>query len=399
MISNTRTALVAPGTPALSNSPFSGAASRDLLSRGFSRRNFGRLASLLGTGALLPFYNESALAQLSQVRGMPADAVKINANENPLGPCPEALEAIFSAAKQGGRYTYELTDDFRETLATQEGVSPDYVQPYPGSSLPLHLSVIAFTSPTKSFVIADPGYEAGERAAKFIGAKVIRVPLTKSYTHDVKAMAAADPNAGVIYICNPNNPTGTLTPMADIEWLVANKPAGSIVVLDEAYIHLTGAAMGSKFVQENKDVIILRTFSKIYGMAGIRAGAAIAKPDLLAKMSAFQAGALPSTGMAAAAASLKAKDLVPMRRKIIKEVRDDTFAFMDKHGFKYVPSVSNKFMVDVKKPGNDVIMALRQEKVYIGRVWTSWPTHVRVSIGTAEEMAKFKTAFLKVMSA
>jgi histidinol-phosphate aminotransferase len=395
---NTNTAPAAPAIPGLSPM-LSKAAERDLLSRGFSRRNFGRFASLLGAGTMLPFYNEPALAQLSQVRGMPADAVKINANENPLGPCPEALEAIYSAAKQGGRYTYELTDDFRETLASQEGVSPDYIQPYPGSSMPLHLSVIAFTSPAKSFVIADPGYEAGERAAKFIGAKVIRVPLTKNYTHDVKAMAAADPNAGVIYICNPNNPTGTLTPMADIEWLVANKPAGSIIVLDEAYIHLTGAEMGSKFVQANKDVILLRTFSKIYGRAGIRAGAAIAKPDLLTKMSAFQAGALPSMGMAAAAASLKSKDLVPVRRKIIKEVREDTLSFMDKHGFKYVPSVSNKFMVDVGKPGNEIIMALRKEKIYIGRVWSSWPNHVRVSVGTADEMAKFKTAFLKVMAA
>jgi len=272
------------------------------------------------------------------------------------------------------------------------------VQPYPGSSMPLHLSVIAFTSPTKSFVISDPGYEAGERAAKFIGAKVIRVPLTKTFAHDVKAMAAADPNAGVIYICNPNNPTGTLTPMEDIEWLVANKPAGSIVVLDEAYIHLTGAPMGSKFIQQNKDVIILRTFSKIYGMAGIRAGAAIGKPELLAKMSAFQAGALPSTGMAAATASLKSKNLITERRKIIKDVREDTLAFLDKHNFKYVPSVSNKFMVDVKRPGNDIIMALRNEKVYIGRVWSSMPTYVRVSVGTKDEMAKFKTAFLKVMA-
>jgi histidinol-phosphate/aromatic aminotransferase/cobyric acid decarboxylase-like protein len=212
-------------------------------------------------------------------------------------------------------------------------------------------------------------------------------------------MAAADPNAGAIYICNPNNPTGTLTPMADIEWLVANKPAGSVVILDEAYIHIAGAEMGSKFVQKDKDVVILRTFSKIYGMAGIRAGAAIGRPDLLTKMSGWNAGALPSTGMAAATASLKSKTVVPERRKIIKDVREDVFAFMDKHKFKYVPSVSNKFMVDVGKPGNDIILALRKEKVYIGRVWQSWPNHVRVSIGTPEEMAKFKTAFQKVMSA
>jgi histidinol-phosphate aminotransferase len=371
---------------------------RDLVERGFSRRNFGRFAAMLTAGATMPFFNEPALAQLSQVRGMPPDAVKINANENPLGPCPEAAEAIHNVVKLGGRYTYELTDEFRETLAAQEGLMPANVQPYPGSSAPLHFAVLAFTSPTKSFVTTDPGYEAGERAAKFIGSKVVKVPLNKNYEHDVKAMAAADPNAGLIYVCNPNNPTGTLTPKKDIAWLVENKPKGAVVLLDEAYIHISGAEMCSDLVKQEKDVIILRTFSKIYGMAGLRAGAALGRPDLIEKVAGWGAGALPITGMAGATASLKTKGLVPQRRKIIADVREDVFAFMDKNNFKYVPSVSNKFMVDVGKPGEQVIVALRKEKVYIGRVWSSWPTYVRVSIGTQDEMNKFKTAFAKVMA-
>lgn len=370
---------------------------RDFAQRGFSRRSFGRIAALIGGGGAI--FNEAAFAQLSMVRGpMPADAVKINANENPLGPCPEAHDAISSIIQRGGRYLYEETFGFQKTLAEQEGLKPDYVQAFAGSSAPLHQSVIAFTSPEKSFVTGDPGYEAGERAARFIGAKVVKVPLTKTYTHDVKAMAAADPNAGLIYICNPNNPTGTLTPRADIEWLVNNKPAGSILLLDEAYIHLSGAEFASDLVAADKDVIILRTFSKLYGMAGLRAGAALGRPDLLRKMIPYGAGALPVTGMVGAAASLKVKTLVPERRKIIKDVREDTFAWLDKHKFKYVPSVSNKFMVDVGKPGGEVIEAMVKEKVYIGRVWQSWPTYVRVSVGTKDEMEKFKTAFLKVMA-
>jgi histidinol-phosphate/aromatic aminotransferase/cobyric acid decarboxylase-like protein len=220
----------------------------------------------------------------------------------------------------------------------------------------------------------------------------------KSYAHDVKAMAAASPNAGLIYICNPNNPTGTLTPKADIEWLVENKPKGSIILLDEAYIHIAGAPMCSDLVAKDKDVIILRTFSKIYGMAGLRAGAALGRPDLLQKIQGYSAGALPITGMAAATASLKSKNLVPERRKIIGDVRTDVLAFLDKHQFQYVPSVSNKFMVNVHRPGEQIIDALRKEKIYIGRVWPSWPTYVRVSVGTQEEMNKFKTAFLKVMA-
>ena len=372
---------------------------RDFVNRGFSRRSFGRLAAVLTAGASLPFYNESAMAQLSAIRGpMPPDAVKINANENPLGPCPEAAEAIHNIVQKGGRYLYEETFGFQETMADLEGVKPNYVQPFAGSSAPLHQAVLAFTSPSRSFVTADPGYEAGERAARYIGARVIAIPLTKTYAHDVKAMAAADPNAGLIYVCNPNNPTGTLTPRSDIEWLLENKPKGSILLIDEAYIHIAGAPMCSDLVANDKDVIILRTFSKIYGMAGLRAGAAIARPDLLQKITPFSSGALPVTGMAGATASMKSKTLVPERRKIISGVRTDVLSFLDKHNFKYVPSVSNKFMVDVKRPGNEIIEAMRKEKIYIGRVWPSWPTYVRVSVGTQDEMNKFKTAFLKVMS-
>jgi len=370
----------------------------DLLSRGFSRRSFGRIAAMITAGASLPFYNEPAMAQLSAVRNMPPDAVKINANENPLGPCPEALDAIYKVAKNGGRYLYEETFGFTELLAEQEGVKANYVQPYAGSSAPLHQAVLGFCSPTKAYVACDPGYESGASAAKFIGAPIHKIPLLPSYAHDVKAMAAAAENAGLIYICNPNNPTGTLTPKADIEWLVANKPKGSVVMIDEAYTHIAGAPFNSDLVAKDKDVIILRTFSKIYGMAGIRAGAAIARPDLLEKIRPWSSGALPVTGMAAATASLKSKTVVPERRKIIANVRSDVFAFMEKHNFKYVPSVSNKFMVDVGRPGIEVYNAMAKEKVYIGRIWPAWPNHVRVSIGTQEEMDKFKTAFLKVMA-
>src|SRR3954447_140468 len=293
----------------------------DLLHRGFTRRNFGRIAAMLTTGAALPFYNEPALAQLS-ARNIPPDAVKIDANENPLGPCAEAAEAIHAIVAQGGRYLYGETNKFRELMAEQEGLKASYVTPYAGSSAPLHQAVISFTGPDRPFVTADPGYEAGERAADWIGAKVIRVPLTKTYAHDVEAMAAASPNAGLIYICNPNNPTGTVTPRADIEWLVENKPKGSIVMIDEAYIHLCTEPMCSDLVAKDKDVVILRTFSKIYGMAGIRAGAACGRPDLLSKLGWRTAGALPITAMAAATASLQAKSVVPERRKIIGDVRN-----------------------------------------------------------------------------
>ena len=370
----------------------------ELIRRGFTRRNFGRIASLITAGAALPFYNEPALAQLSRVRNIPPDAVIINANENPLGPCPEAADAIHSVVQKGGRYMYDLTDALVNTLAEQEGLKPNYVEAYAGSSAPLHQAVLAFCTKDRAFVSADPGYEAGGRAAKFIGVPEIKVPLRKgTWDHDVKAMLAAAPNAGLYYICNPNNPTGTLTSKADIEWLVANKPKGSVVLVDEAYIHISpNAVKCTDLVAQDKDVLVLRTFSKLYGMAGLRAGAAIARPDIIERVKGWSAGMMPVTGMVGATASLKSKNLVEYRRKLMGDVRAETFEFLTKKNVEFIPSESNCFMLNAKRPGGEFNMAMRQEKVYIGRSWPVWPNWVRVTVGTHDEMQKFQEAFSKV---
>ncbi len=380
--------------------PFSPESRRDLIRRGFSRRDFGRLAAFLTAGAALPFYNEAALAQgLSAGPNLPPDAVRINANENPMGPCPAAIEAITKIVPQGGRYLYDQTFAFSAAMAEVEGIEPSHVMPFAGSSDPLHRAVLAYTGPGKSFVTADPGYEAGERAARFVKARTISVPLRKDYAHDVSAMAQADPEAGLIYVCNPNNPTGSITSKEDIEYLVSHKPKGAIVLLDEAYIHLSkNAEPASPLVAAGKDVIILRTFSKIYGMAGLRAGAALGRPDLISKLRSYGAGALPVTGMVGAIASLKDKNLVKERRELIGAIREETASWLVKKGFTVLPSEANMLLVDVRKPGRQVSEAMRKEKVAIGRSWPSMPQHVRISIGTRDEMAKFRTAFERVMN-
>jgi histidinol-phosphate aminotransferase len=372
---------------------------RDFLRRGFSRRDFTRISLLLGAAAALPFYNEPALAQLSDLGPLPPDAVKLNANENPMGPCPEAAEAIHRVVQKCGRYMYDEGFKMAQTLAEQMGLKPSYAIAFPGSSDPLHRAVLAYTSPTKPLVIADPSYEAPERAAKFIGAPVIHVPLRPDYSHDLKAMAAASPDAGLIYVCNPNNPTGTITPKTDIEWLVANKPTGAVVMIDEAYIHWSEEPFATGLVGADKDVIILRTFSKIYGMAGLRAGVALGRPDLITKLKDYGPPSMPVTAMVGASASLAVKNLVPERRKIVADIRNDVFDWMTRKNYSFIPSVANMFMVDVKRPGQEVVQAMAAEKVYIGRGWPIWPTYVRVTVGSREDMEKFKTAFQKVMSA
>jgi len=377
-----------------------------LLQRGFSRRQLGRIASLLTAGAAFPFFNEAAMAQDAQQRmarasgrrGMDPDAVRINSNENPLGPCKEGLEAIARIAPHGGRYSpFNEQGDMVTAIAETEGVKESYVAAYAGSSDPLHRASCAFTSPTQSWVMADPGYGGG--APAFIGSKVNRVPLRADYTHDVEAMIKADPNGGVFYVCNPNNPSGTVTPRKDIEYLLANKAKDAVVLIDEAYIHFADTAQSaSGLVAADKDVIILRTFSKVYGMAGIRAGFALGRPDLLAKIRPYGVGfaPIPITSMACATASLRAKGLVAERKAINKRIRENTFEFLEKKGVKYIPSETNFFMMEVGKPGQEFAQAMAAEKVIIGRVWNAWPTKVRLTVGTQQEMDKFKAAFEKV---
>lgn len=379
----------------------------DFLRRGFSRRSFGRLATVLTAGATLPFYNEQALAQLSLIRNMPPDAVKINANENPMGPCPEAADAMYNVIKKGGRYMYEHTFALATLMGKMEGLKTDdargdsYIEIFAGSSAPLHQAVLAFCSKDKAFVKADPGYEAGERAAKFIGAKVVAVPLRKgTWDHDVRAMLAAAPDAGLFYICNPNNPTGTLTSRADIEYLVANKPKGSVVMIDEAYIHISkNAVRCNDMVAADQDVVVLRTFSKLYGMAGLRAGAAFARPDLLEKIKRSSAGAMPITSMVGATASLQSKNLVTDRRKIMADIREDTFSWLTARNVEFIPSESNCFMMNVKRPGAEFNRAMAAQNVYVGRVWPILPTWVRVTVGSKEDMAQFKAALDRVYNA
>lgn len=364
----------------------------------FSRRSFLHLSTAASAAAAFRGMTEPMLAAAARRRPHSQDAVLIDSNENPLGPCPAARDAVSAIIPLGGRYSDNLTDDLVTIFAQQEGLKPDSVYCTAGSTPPLSLSVLAFTSAQKSYVTADPGFETGMMMSAISGARVVKVPLTKTYAHDVKAMLAAAPDAGVFYICNPNNPTGTLTPHSDIEYLVANKPKDSIVLIDEAYIHLTEAPSALDLVKAGKDVIVLRTFSKVYGLAGLRCGFVVARPDLVEKVVARGGqNFMPVTAIVAATASLKDSSLVAERRRINATIRQQTFQWLDRNGYSYIPSESNCFLLDTKRPGKEVRDAMAKENVLIGRVWPVMPTWVRITVGTQPEMERFQAAFQKVM--
>jgi len=372
------------------------------VSHGFSRRSFFRYAAGASALASVPVLTEAHFAMAQRPHfADPNKGIHIDANENPLGPSDAARQAMIDIVPRGGRYLMNFQAEVEEIFAKQEGLPPEAVRAYAGSSEPLHFTVLANTSADRPLVVADPGYEAPMWAAKAGGAPIIKVPLADAKSaakHDIKAMLAASNNPGIIYICNPNNPTGTCTPREEIEYAVGHAPKGSVILIDEAYVHLCDQPRSLDFVKEGKDVVVLRTFSKLYGMAGVRMGFAVGRPDLIRKLDYFGDNSLPITALAAAKASLLDADLVSSRKKIIGDVRAENLAWCKSQGYAVTPSESNCFMLDTRRPGREVMAAMAAKEIFIGRIWPAWPTQVRITVGTKSEMQAFQKAFSEVMS-
>ncbi len=376
----------------------------DLLQRGYSRRQLLRIATVFGASAvaLAATAGRPAWASGGVPDPAPAAKVRINANEcwtGPMAPGQTAAAAIIAASN---RYSpQDQRGDFMRAVMQVEKVPLDYVAPWPGSSDPLSRSVVTFCSPTRGLVTADPTFELAGRTAEWLGVPVKRVPLKPDYTHDVRAMLAANPNAGLYYVCSPNNPTGTVTPLEEIEWLVANKPAGSVIAIDEAYTHFAGVPTASHMAAAGKEVVVLRTFSKIFGMAGMRMGYVMARPDLIAKMMRYdggmQSGALPLPSLACATASLAAAELIAARRKEMRDARGMALEHLKKRKLTVIPTDANMFMVDWRtKRAQEMQVAFRGQSVEIGRSWPIWPTISRVTVGSMADMEAFCQALDKV---
>ncbi len=377
----------------------------DLLSRGYSRRQMIRAAAMFGGAATALTLSPEIAFAADAKRG----AVRIGQNECWTGPMAPGAAAAAAVISQSNRYVPNNEhDDLVKTIDMVENVPADHIMNWPGSNEALARSVVAYCSPTKSLVQAEMTYETAGRAAEWLKAPIKAVNLKEDYSHDVKAMLAADTNAGIYYICNPNNPTGTMTPLADIEYLVNNKPAGSMVVIDEAYIHWTTEYpknTTNHLAVAGKDVMIMRTFSKIFGMAGMRVGYFIARPDIIQKMKLYDGGSLsgqlPIPSAACATASLTAKSLIDARRAELIATRTMTEDFLKKRGLKLIgPSHANMLMIDWKtKTAKDMKAAFAAQGVEIARVFPAWPTVSRISIGSKADMEGFFAAYNKVVSA
>lgn len=349
--------------------------------------------------AATPLSSNSSFETPDSLLGEMSDGVFINYNENPLGPCAKAREALAKTIPFSGRYGMNFAENISKIISQQENIPVDYLHFFAGSTVPLHAAAMAFSDKDHAIAYPLPTFDIFFKAPDGKNFAPLKpVPVNEKHQIDVAAMLSAAPDAGLYYICNPNNPTGVVTPMRDIEWLLAHKPANSVVLVDEAYIHYSDMPSAMSLVAQGKDVVVLRTFSKIYGLAGMRLGFAAARPDLLEKIVDLDFNHPPFPAFAAAEASLLDEKLLPERKAYNKAVRNDIFAWLSKRGYKYTPSEASFFMVHVGRPGQHVTDALKKYKVFISGTRPRYPDWVRVSVGSFAEMNAFKAAFEKVMA-
>lgn len=363
----------------------------------FTRRAF---AGMIAAGL-----TEAAFAQRAKLSGeAPPDTVWLNGNEFPDGPPKASVEAMAQIIGNSNRYHYQEFPAFYAKLAEHEGLTADQILVGAGSSEPLHAAVDAFTSPTVPLIIPMPTYEAAPELTRYKGNPVIETPLNANKSADVRRLAAEAEKAGggLIYIVNPNNPTSTITTSDDMAWLVANLPKNTNVLVDEAYLHYATSPEASTafpYVREGKNVIVARTFSKIYGMAGLRVGYVAARPDLIAKMEPYRNNVISIVSVRAVLAAL---DLGPSflaeRKAKIVHTRNELCDWMTQKKLTFIPPQANFVMIETGRDAKDVQAAMLAKGVAIGRRFPPLTTMIRVTIGTDAEMAKFRRVFTEVMA-
>lgn len=330
----------------------------------------------------------------------PVDAVLLNSNENPYGPSAKALEAAAKAAPN--RYPDGLADEARAAIAKHHGVPPEQVLLGCGSSEILRMADMAFSGSGRRVVAAEPTFEAVLVFAKVLHADAVKVPLTADFRHDLPRMAdACDASTGLVYVCNPNNPTGTIVSGDEMAAFASRVQAGTTILVDEAYHHFVEDPRyrsSCELIAAHPNVIVARTFSKIYGMAGLRLGYAIGPEPKIKAMAPFASWSNTNSAVLAAALECLADpDLVPRQKKTLNDTRRWLVSELSKQGRRTMPSEANFVMIDVGGDVTPVIEAFRSRKLFVGRKFPSLPNWLRVSIGTREQVEAFDVALNEIV--
>lgn len=374
-----------------------------------SRRGFvGGVTSLIG------LLSSGRGAGLLAQQGAPAarrvttpdeyDALaKLANNENPYGPPASVLEAMQKAMKYANRYGYP-DGGIVEEIAKHHGVKPEQVMLGAGSGEILDVAGTAFLQDGRKIVSSDVSYDVLFQHITALKADQIRVPLLPDYRQDIPALIGAVKanyrDVGYVYLCSPNNPTGRVVTKQEVAQLLNGIPADVPVMIDEAYHHFVDHpeyATSVPYVLEGRQVIVTRTFSKIAALAGMRLGYAIAPRGLIQRMRPYAVASINAIVKWGGVAALKDTESQARVKRVTIDLRERTMADLKKLGYETIPSDANFFMVHLRKPVQPMVEEFRKRGVLVGRPFPPMLEHLRVSVGTPEEMARFGEAFRGVM--
>jgi histidinol-phosphate aminotransferase len=331
--------------------------------------------------------------------------IRIDSNENPVGPGKRVVDAIRRHLDESNRYPVLAEDDLIEAIAKKNGVSTDNVILGCGSGELLRAADHAFVRPDAGYIGAAPTFEAPGEFAKFLGAPVKLVPVNAKLGLDLDGMASAARGAGLVFLCNPNNPTATVHSKSDviafIEAVNRTSP-GTTVLVDEAYFeYVEDPAYGTviPLAVTNPRVVVVRTFSKVHGLAGLRAGYAVGRPEVLAKMKSWTLGSNISqlTLVAATAAVADAANIADEVRRN-REVKAFTRRFFADGGYAMSAGDANFMMVDIRRNAAQFKSQAVRKGVAVGRGFAALPNHSRITFGTMPEMRKAVAVFRELLS-
>jgi len=330
---------------------------------------------------------------------------KLASNENCWGPPENVMKAMTNAWKYSNRYGYPDGNIVQE-IAKHHGVKTENILLTAGSGEVLDVVGTTYLLGGKKVLGVEPSYSSVYQHATSIKTSAIKLPLGKDYRQDMNAMIKAantrQSEIGLVYLCNPNNPTGLIVTKGEVKQLLDGIPKGMPVLIDEAYHHFVDSpdyATSLPYVLEGRPVIIARTFSKIAALAGMRLGYAVAPADMIQQMRPYSMSSINALVKWGGVASLKDEEGQHKIKKMVADLREKTSNELRAYGYDVIPSQTNFFMVAIGREIQPVIEEFRQKKVLVGRPFPPMTTHMRVSIGTAEEMDRFTKAFKEIFPA
>lgn len=367
----------------------------------FSRRDFSKaVAGSLAAAVYAPYLPAAQGGR--HEHSAPAGAVHINFNENPYGPSPKALAALATCGGIAARYPDAAYFALTGALAKKHGVKPENIALGCGSTEILCIADEAFLSPGKNLVVAEPTFEAVVEYVNAAHGAANKVPLTPDYRHDLNAMAGrCTGETGLVYVCNPNNPTGTIVSRDQLAAFVNRVPRSAMILVDEAYFEFATDpryATAIPLIAEHPNVIVSRTFSKVYGMAGMRLGYGVGTKEAIERLRPYNLQPFNGNAavLAAAHASLSDQEHIAECGKKMNATRDWLCERLTKDGRKFIPSQANFVMIDMQTDVGPIVKRFYDRKILVGRRFAALPSFLRVSIGTQPEMEQFAAALAEI---